>query len=236
MTVLAIGAHPDDVEVLCAGTLAHYAAADEAIWIAIATNGNVGSPTHTAAEIAAIRHAEAAASCAIIGARLIWMDFDDEWLFNDRPTRSRFIDAIREARPDVMFVHNPSDYHPDHRIAGQVAIDARIPSAIRLVQTSMPACAEIPSVFMMDTLGAMEFEPEFYVDITDTLETKKSMLGKHESQDAWLRALYGMSYLDFITDQAEKRGAEAGVRYAEAFREVKTYPPGRSVHIPGRVP
>ena len=235
MSVLAIGAHPDDVEVLCAGTLAHYAVAGNEIWIAIATNGNVGSPTHSAEEIAAIRHAEALASCEVIGARLIWMDFDDEWLFNDRPTRARFIDAIRQARPEVVFVHNPADYHPDHRTAGEVAIDARIPSAIRLVQTTMPACAEIPAVFVMDTLGAIGFEPEFYVDITGTLETKKSMLSRHVSQDAWLQDLYGMSYLDFVTEQASKRGAEAGVRYAEAFREIKTYPPGRTVDVPGRI-
>lgn len=225
MKVLAIGAHPDDVEVLCAGTLAQLAAAGHEIWIGIATNGNVGSPTMSAGEIASIRRAEAEAACAVLGAQLIWMDFDDEWLFNDRPTRARFIDAIREAGPDMMFVHNPDDYHPDHRTAAVVSLDARIPSAIRLVETSLPALQTIPAVFMMDTLGALDFTPEMYVDITATMETKRTMLGKHASQDAWLQDLYGMSYLDFITEQAEKRGAEAGVRYAEAFRLVRTYPP-----------
>jgi len=236
MRILAIGAHPDDVEILCAGTLAHYANEGHEVWIAIATRGDVGSPTHTRAEIAEIRHAEATAAAELLGARLSWLGFDDEWLFDDRPTRARFIDAIREAAPDVMFVHNTADYHPDHRIAGSVAMDARIPSAIRLVQTERPAVERIPHVFVMDTLGRVDFEPELYVDITDTFETKRQMLERHVSQDAWLRSLYGMSYVDFIAEQAGARGAEAGVRYAEAFRELRTYPStGSAELLPGRV-
>jgi LmbE family N-acetylglucosaminyl deacetylase len=99
MNVLAIGAHPDDIELQCAGTLALYAKSGHRVFMAVATNGNVGSPTHSREAIAAIRRKEQEASCALIGATLIWMDFDDEWLFNDRPTRARFIDAIREADP-----------------------------------------------------------------------------------------------------------------------------------------
>ena len=49
------------------------------------------------------------------------MNFDDEWLFNDRPTRTVFLDAIRRARPDVMFIHSANDYLADHRVAGQIA-------------------------------------------------------------------------------------------------------------------
>lgn len=224
MRVLAIGAHPDDVEILCAGTLAHYAAAGHDVTIAVATRGDVGSPTLSREVIAAIRHDEAAAAASMIGAELIWLGFDDEWLFDDRPTRARFVDAIRQARPDVMFVHNTADYHPDHRNAGSIATDARIPAAIRLVETNHPALERIPHVFVMDTLGRIDFQPEVYVDITDTFDTKRTMLQRHASQDEWLHALYGMSYLDFITEQATARGGEVDVRYAEAFRELKTYP------------
>jgi LmbE family N-acetylglucosaminyl deacetylase len=231
MRVLAIGAHPDDVEILCGGTLALYAQAGHELVIAIATNGNVGSPTLTRDEIAAIRRAEAEASGRLLGAELIWMDFDDEWLFNDRPTRTVFIDTIREARPDVLFVHSPADYHPDHRNAGQLALDAAIPSVIRLVETSRPALTELPQTFVMDTLGGLEFEPDVYVDITDTLAIKAAALARHASQDEWLQHLYGMGYQQFIVDQAELRGREAGVRHAEAFRVVGTYPSRPSLHL-----
>jgi LmbE family N-acetylglucosaminyl deacetylase len=236
MNILAIGAHPDDIEMQCAGTLALYAAAGHKVYIAVATNGNVGSPTLSRDEIAAIRKAEQAASCAIIGAELIWMDFDDEWLMNDRVTRTRFIDAIRQANPDVMFIHGPTDYHPDHRIAGQVAEDARIPASVRLVETALPHINKIPHVFYMDNPAGVDFAPEVYVDIGSVFATKKKMLLCHESQDTWLRAIYGehTSITDMMTDNAKARGLAGGYPYAEGFREVKTYPrTGSYALLPG---
>jgi LmbE family N-acetylglucosaminyl deacetylase len=236
MNILAIGAHPDDIEMQCAGTLALYAAAGHKVFIAVATNGNVGSPTLSRDEIAAVRKAEQAASCAIIGAEMIWMDFDDEWLMNDRVTRTRFIDAIRQANPDVMFIHGPTDYHPDHRIAGQVAEDARIPASVRLVETVLPHINKIPHVFYMDNPAGVDFVPEVYVDISSVFETKRQMLLCHESQDTWLRAIYGehTSIADMMTDNAKARGLAGGYPLAEGFREVKTYPrTGTYALLPG---
>lgn len=236
MNILAIGAHPDDIELQCAGTLALYAAAGHKVFMAIATNGNVGSPTLSREEIAAVRYKEQQASCALIGAELIWMDFDDEWLMNDRPTRTRFIDAIRQAEPDVMFVHGPTDYHPDHRIAGQVAEDARIPASVRLVETALPAISKIPHVFYMDNPAGVDFQPEVYVDISQVFETKRQMLLCHESQDSWMRAVYGehTSIADMMTVNAQARGLAAGAAYAEGFREVRTYPrTGSYAMLPG---
>lgn len=235
MNILAIGAHPDDIEMQCAGTLARYAKAGHKVFMAIATNGNVGSPTHTRDEIGAIRRKEQEASCALIGAELIWMDFDDEWLFNDRPTRTRFIDAIREAEPDVMFIHGPTDYHPDHRVAGQVAEDARIPASVRLVESVLPHTRKIPHMFYMDNPTGLGFEPEAYVDITAVMEVKRQMLLKHVSQDAWIRAIYeDASITDMMEKNAALRGAAAGVGFAEGFREVKTYPrTGSFALLPG---
>lgn len=236
MNILAIGAHPDDIELQCAGTLALYAAAGHKVFMAIATNGNVGSPTLSREEIAAVRHKEQQASCALIGAELIWMDFDDEWLMNDRPTRTRFIDAIRQAEPDVMFVHGPTDYHPDHRIAGQVAEDARIPASVRLVETALPAISKIPHVFYMDNPAGVDFQPDVHVDISQVFETKRQMLLCHESQDSWMRAVYGehTSIADMMTVNAQARGLAAGAAYAEGFREVRTYPrTGSYAMLPG---
>jgi LmbE family N-acetylglucosaminyl deacetylase len=236
MNILAIGAHPDDIEMQCAGTLALYAAAGHKIFVAVATNGNVGSPTLSREEIADVRHKEQLASCAVIGAELIWMDFDDEWLMNDRATRVRFIDTIRQANPDVMFIHGPTDYHPDHRIAGQVAEDARIPASVRLVETALPHIGKIPHIFYMDNPAGVDFTPEVHVDITAVMETKRRMLLCHESQDTWLRAIYGehTSIADMMLDNAKARGLACGCTYAEGFREVKTYPrTGNYAMLPG---
>lgn len=227
MNILAIGAHPDDVDLLCGGTLARYAAAGHQVSVAIATNGNVGSPTLTRNEIAAIRHREAQASCDVIGADLLWLDFDDEWLFDNRETRTAFIDAYRQARPDIVIAHDVRDYHPDHRIAGQVAADARIPAAVRLVETTMPALDSIPALYTMDTVGHLVGGLDVLVDITDVIDTKITMLTSHTSQEAWLEHIFDMRYVDFMLQQAAVRGAELGVRYAEAFTRLPTYPPAR---------
>lgn len=224
MRVLAIGAHPDDLEILCGGTLAKYAKRGDEVYMAIATNGEVGSIRLTREEIAAIRYEEAKRAADVIGAKLIWMNYPDEFLFNDKETRIAFVDVIRQARPDVMFVHGLNDYHPDHRTAGQIAMDARILSAVKLVETAYPPCEKIPHVFIMDNVGGYEFEPEVYVDITDTFDIKCKMLSMHESQDELLRHMYGMSYIEYMTNQAKRRGEENNTRYAEAFRSLKTYP------------
>lgn len=226
MNILAIGAHPDDIECSSAGTLALYAQAGHKVFMAVATNGNVGSPTLSRPEIAAVRKAEQQKSCDLIDAEMIWMDFDDEWLMNDRPTRARFIDAIRQADPDVMFIHALNDYHPDHRIAGQVAEDARIPASVRLVETALPAISKIPHMFYVDNVAGVDFQPEAYVDTTSVIEIKKQMLLCHDSQDSWMRAVYGndTSIADLMLDNSRARGLAAGVAHAEGFREVRTYP------------
>lgn len=227
MRILAIGAHPDDVDILCGGTLARYADAGHDVVIAVATNGNAGSATLTSDEIGRIRRGEAEASCALIGAELIWLDFDDEWLFDDRPTRTAFIDAYRHAAPDFVITHDPADYHPDHRITATVAEDARIPSAVRLVTTALPALAAIPRMYRMDNVGGIGFEPDLYVDISEVIDIKSSMVAAHESQKEWLREIFGMEYVDYMREGNRRRGREAGVEYAEAFRLVPTYPPAR---------
>jgi LmbE family N-acetylglucosaminyl deacetylase len=224
MNILAIGAHPDDIEAMCGGTLALYAEQGHKVFIAVATNGNVGTPDLTHDEIARVRHAEQQRSCDVIGAELIWMNFDDEWLFNDRPTRTVFLDAIRRARPDVMFIHSPNDYHPDHRVAGQIAEDCRIPCSVRLVETTLPHCEKIPHVFYMDNTTGVDFQPEVWVDVTSVIEKKRRMLLCHQSQDIWMRAAYGSSVAELMERLSHMRGLAVNADFAEGFRQVRTYP------------
>ena len=224
MNVLAIGAHPDDIEILCSGTLALYKQQGHNIFMAVATDGSVGSPHKTKEEIAGIRRREQEKSCAILGAEMIWMGFEDEWLFDDRPTRTRFLDAFRQADPDVIFVHSPNDYHPDHRIAGQIAVDCRIPASIRLVETTLPPTARIPHVFFMDNVSGLGFEPELYVDISSVIDTKVAMLESHESQEIWIQELYGEGIAAIMKRVTAFRGLAIGAPHAEGFRSLRTYP------------
>src|SRR5512142_1633173 len=102
MRVLAVGAHPDDVEILCAGTLARCRARGDQIVVCIATNGNMGSMSTGPAELGKVREAEARESAAMLDAELIWLDYPDEFLYPDHETRMRFIEMIRQARPDLI--------------------------------------------------------------------------------------------------------------------------------------
>lgn len=227
MNILAIGAHPDDVDLLCGGTLALYARAGHAVTIAVATDGRVGEQGDDIAATIDRRRSEAEASCAVIGARLIWMGYEDEWLMDDRETRTRFIDAFRESVADIVLAHSPADYHPDHRAAGKLALDAQIPSAVPRVHTNHPALPKIPVVYTMDTIGQLDDDLDVTVDISAVIDIKEKMLLSHASQESWLEHIYGMAYVDFMRSQAAHRGELAGVPFAEAFRLVPTYPSSR---------
>jgi LmbE family N-acetylglucosaminyl deacetylase len=99
LRILAIGAHPDDLEILCAWTLAKYAAQGDHVTMAVATNGEVGSPVLAKKEIAEIRRQEALAAAAVIGADLIWINHPDEFLFSNENTRLDFLNVVRQSRP-----------------------------------------------------------------------------------------------------------------------------------------
>lgn len=224
MRVLAVGAHPDDLELLCAGTLAKYSLRGDEVVMAVATNGEVGSSTLSKAEIAAVRKEESAASAAEIKARLIWMNYPDEFLFSDASARLGFLDMVRSVRPDVILTHAPSDYHPDHRATGQILWDIRVMTTVPNIVTPHPPCEVIPEILYFDTLAGIDFVPEQYVDVSDSFAVKRRMLACHKSQSAWLEDQYQMSYLDFIESTGRYRGLQAGVRYAEAFRSSPTWP------------
>ena len=224
MNVLAIGAHPDDIEILCAGTLTLYKQQGHTVFMAVATDGAAGSPTLSRPETAEMRRREQEKSCAILGAELIWMGFEDEWLFDDRPTRTRFLDAIRQADPDVIFVHSPNDYLSDHRISGQIAVDCRIPATIRLVETSLGEITRVPHIFFMDNVSGLDFEPEHYVDISSVIEKKEEMLKAHESQNSWTREIFDEDLLALMKRHSSFRGLSIGSHFAEGFRSLRTYP------------
>lgn len=222
--VLAVGSHPDDVDFLCGGTLALYAQEGVAVTIAIATRGDIGSPTGTRDEIAWTRRRESEEAAGMIGADVIWLGYDDEFLFSDRDSRLSMIDAIRRSRPDVMFILSEADYHPDHRTAGTLARDARVPATVPLIETRFPALEVAPATFITDTYATHRFEPEGFVDITSSMDTKLGMLAAHRSQEHWIGSVYGTDMLEPARVQARFRGAQAGTTFAEGFQLLRDYP------------
>src|SRR5947208_2378404 len=105
MRILAVGAHPDDIKFQCSGTLAKYAQRGDKVFIAISTNGEAGSVDAPKEVTARTREQEARSSAAIIGAEFIWMGYHDEFLFENEEVRLRYIELVRQTRPDVVITH-----------------------------------------------------------------------------------------------------------------------------------
>jgi len=231
MRVMFIGAHPDDFECYCAGTFAKYAKQGHELYVAIATNGNIGSHVlQTKEEVAAIRHQEALNALSLIGAKLIWMGFDDEYLIDTPEVRDAFIDAVREAKPDVIFTTRKNkDYNPDHDITGYMAFIARINATIPLIKTKHEPTSKIPPMFFCQPSGMMDFVPDYYVDISEEMETRVAMWKCHKSQcEEWGDATFKVDTTRSKYLQAERWAYQtgAGIKYAEAFELCKTWPIG----------
>lgn len=217
-SVLAVGAHPDDLEILCAGTLARYARRGVRVVMAVATDGSAGHMVIPPEELAQIRREEARRSAAVIGAALIWMGYTDELIFEDISTRLRFVDLIRQAQPDLILTHDPHDYHPDHRVVSRLVFDASFLSGLAHVKTDHPAHPGVQPLYYFDVLTGVNFNPTEYVDITETYALKRDMLACHESQRKWLKDHDNIEVMDFIDVMARSRGLQCGVAYAEGFR------------------
>jgi LmbE family N-acetylglucosaminyl deacetylase len=225
MKVLAVGAHPDDIEFQCAGTLAKYRRMGHQVAMAVATNGEVGSATLSKQEIAAVRRKEAEASAKVIDAEFYWLDYPDEFLFNTPETRRRFIDLVRQARPDIILCPDPGrDYHPDHTTCGQVIWDIHVMTPVPNIVTAHPPAARIPEIAYLDTIGGVNFIPERYVDIGEDIEIKKQMLSCHKSQDAWMVNQYGVTCVAMMESFSRMRGFQCGCRFAEGFRIPPIWP------------
>ncbi|MHB0859240.1 MAG: PIG-L deacetylase family protein [Anaerolineae bacterium] len=225
MRVMAFGAHPDDIEFYCAGTLAKYRAAGHEVAIVVMTNGEVGSPTLSKEEIAAVREGEARCAADVIGATFFWMGYPDEFLFNTPEVRLHVIDTIRRFQPDILItLDKDHDYHPDHTATGQVVWDTHVMVTVPNIRTDSPPCARIPEIYYMDTAAGINFLPEFYVDITAVWDQKSAMLRCHESQELWLRNQYGTTLVENAEIQSRFRGYQTACKYAEAFRKPRFFP------------
>ena len=229
--VLAIHAHPDDIETLGAGTLALLASAGHRIAIVTLTAGDCGSAEYAPDETARIRQGEAAAAAAMIGAEYRCAGFGDLAVFNDDNSRRRVTELVRWAQPNLVITSAPVDYHPDHEAISLLVRDACFAASAPNYRTGPAAPLEaIPHLYFMDPIGGRDREgrpapPDFGVNIDAHFETKRAMLARHESQKAWLLKQHGIEdYVGSMTAWSRRRGRDFGVGYAEGFRQYRNTP------------
>jgi len=227
--ILALHAHPDDLEFQCAGTLALLKEAGCHVTMATMTPGDCGSAEHDAEAIAAIRRAEAREAAGRIGADYLCLEFRDLAVFNDDESRRRVTECLRGARPDIVLTAPPVDYLCDHEMTSLLVRDAcftaPIPNYVTRQWDPAPPLARIPHLYFVDPIEGVDRDGKpqpagFSVDISDVFAVKRGMLACHASQRNWLLRQHGIDeYLDSQAGWSSRRGAEVGLAYAEAFRQ-----------------
>ncbi|HWG42310.1 MAG TPA: PIG-L family deacetylase [Gemmataceae bacterium] len=227
--VLSVLAHPDDAEFLCAGTLARLSR--EHGWqvhIASMTPGDCGSVEHGPDEIACLRRQEGANAAAVIGAAYHCLEERDLLIFYHERPLERLTRLLRTLRPRIVLTHSPADYMLDHEMTSTLvraaAFGAPIPNFFA-AQGHPPAIPHIPPLYYCDPIEGKDalgrlVEPAFRIDVSAVVEIKAAMLAAHASQRNWLLKHHGMDhYVQSMRDWCAERGRQAGVAFAEGFRQ-----------------
>jgi LmbE family N-acetylglucosaminyl deacetylase len=221
MNILFVGAHPDD-EMSCLGTLLRYRRRGDRLSLVTATNGDKGisdDPAFPHDECARLRDGEMRAVAAALDADYHCLGEPDEALFDAWPTRLKMIDAVRRARPDVVFTHFSSDYNLDHVATSTLVFQATLLAPIASVRTEAPALAYVPPIFYVDPGPGFGFEATHFVEVeADDVPEIRRLMGLHASQMAVSQRLLGKDYRDGVVERLQATGERVGVRYAEAFR------------------
>ncbi len=224
--VLAIMPHPDDMEILCAGTLIRLRNLGMEIHVATMTAGDCGSATLPREEIAALRRVEAQRGAAAIGAvSCRCLEFPDVQIVFDNPSRRKVAALLREVDPFLVFTTPPDDYMFDHEITSRLVRDACFNAAIRNYETEgdAPPTSGIPLLYYTDAIEGHDLfgQPSrvsCIVDISQQIEQKAAALMCHDSQRAWLQKQHGMdNYIESMRNWSALRGRQIGVAYGEAF-------------------
>lgn len=230
-TVLAVMAHPDDIEITCAGTLILLKRAGWDVHLATMTAGDLGSMKHTRAQIAKIRKKEAAASARLLGAGYTCLEFDDLCVQYTPESKRVVSGLLRAVEPDLMIVHSPDCYMADHTESARIAREAAFASTIpnwKATFNGRPAkaCKKMPAILYADPIDHIDARgrrvaARYVVDITDALDRKEKMLAAHDSQRSWLREQHGEDeYLLWMRRMGADRARDLNdpaVKAAEGF-------------------
>ena len=226
-TAMAVGAHPDDIEFLMAGTLLKLKEAGLDIHMWNFANGYCGTATMTREEIIAARWAEAQEAARDAGATLHKPVVDDLAIIYDLDLLAKASAVIREVKPDILLLPSLQDYMEDHQTTGRLLVTAAFARAMMPYKTSPRVDPWGGDVFIYHAMpsGLRDQMRKLvrggqYVDVSPQMDTKRTMLAKHRSQKEWLDVSQGMdSYIIFMEGMCRDIGAMSGrFEYAEGWR------------------
>ena len=225
---LGIGAHPDDLDFIMAGTAAVWAAAGCEIYYLILTNGNKGSADRDAQpdELAERRRHEQREAARLLGVKDVYFcDYEDGALVNDAAVRRDIVRCIRRVRPEAVVTFDPSMLyhagqgminHPDHRAAGQAALDAVYPLARDHLSFPELCTGEGLEPHKVRTVLLLNFDKADYtVDVSASIDRKLEALAAHVSQVHELKKIQSE-----VRVRAADEGAAIGAAYGESFLRI----------------
>jgi LmbE family N-acetylglucosaminyl deacetylase len=223
----ALGAHPDDIEFLMAGTLMLLGRAGYEVHYMTVANGSCGTAHLPRAEIVRIRREEARAAAATIGARYHESLVDDIQIFYEAPLLARVGAVMREVAPEILLVHSPDDYMEDHENAARLAVTAAFCRSMPNFSTDPPRepVAGDVGVYHAQPHSNRDplrgpVRPDLFVDVSSVMAEKREMLAQHRSQKDWLDKTQGMgAYVNFMAGMCQEVGKMSGrFAYAEGWR------------------
>jgi len=228
-SVLAVGAHPDDVEFMCSGTLKLLRDRGCEISIGVLSNGDCGSMIEDQESITKTRRKEAEDAAALLGASLYPLGERDLRIELDDRTKMKITELLRMVDPYIVFTHPHEDYMIDHEVTSRLVRTACFAASIPNYQTfSVMPCkrtSHIPYLFYWSPLEGMDIFGDFvpqkiYVDVSGQIEFKADMLACHRSQRDWLMEQHGMDkYIETMKNTARRYGRYCGFEYAEGFTQ-----------------
>ena len=206
MNILAIGAHFDDVELGCGGTLAKHASKGDDVYVYVATVSGFANYNHETIRSNEIALKEAHAAMKVLGVQeLICGKFQTLEIEFVDSLNMKLLRIVEEKNIDVVYSHWTGDIHHDHQA---------------VAKASLHSCRHVPRLLMYRSNwyhSILEFRGNFYVNITETWETKENAILAHESEVERT----GRKWAGFFKNEAENAGQRIGVKYAEVFEIVK---------------
>lgn len=209
--LMCIVAHPDD-EGQCAGAIMRETRQDEWAVVVWMTNGAKGWSLPEKADhekVIAVRREEAKAALQILGAEGYWLDYEDSELAYNADVVLRVASVIRQYRPKIVITHAQDTWHPDHQATSRIVTEAVRLSGSRLTMPEQPP-HHVKSLYYF--VGNRQTQPDFFLDVSDLMDDKLAARTIHESQ-------FPKVAEERYRAMATIWGAEAGVKYAEAYLE-----------------
>jgi LmbE family N-acetylglucosaminyl deacetylase len=205
MNVLGIGAHYDDLELGCSGTLIKHVLAGDKVTLLVVSNSNYKNTNGDEVRSANVAHREGLRAAEIIGAELISLSYETLRIPFDEELTRKINRYVEDLAIDTMYSHWNHDLHRDHQNTGQSAL---------MAGRHVPRFLMYRSNYY-DT--ERQFRGNFYSDISDVIEVKKKVIMAHESELRRVR----YRWLDFFLHQHQNDGMKIGVEYAECFEIVR---------------